>query len=99
MEGISFNEFHEQLYHGCDISMKDKNWHYMIYSAYTEEGRHSLRVWKFDTLDNDSKYSEELYNHVSSDAENNISLFLDAKIFDGKSFLEVESNIVIEEIW
>ena len=67
----------------------------MIYSAYLENGKHSISVWKFDSLGNDSKFSEELYNKVCENTEENINLFLNAKIFEGKSFMDIEQNIEI----
>ncbi|MBP5698155.1 MAG: hypothetical protein J6W96_01335 [Alphaproteobacteria bacterium] len=95
MIGTTEKEFYEQLYYGSDIEMKDNKWYYMIYSAYLETGEHSIRVWKYDSLGNDAKISEELYNHVSQLPEQSIELFKKSKIFNGKSFLEIEKNMEI----
>ncbi len=95
MIGTTDKEFYEQLYYGSDIEMKDNIWYYMIYSAYLEDGRHSIRVWKYDSLGNDAKISEEIYNHISQLPEQSIGLFKKAKIFNGKSFMEIESDIEV----
>ena len=99
MKGISLNDFCDRLYYGCDVEMKDDTWYYMIYSARLDNGKHSIRLWKFDKLDDTSEYSVELYNKEDVVPEKSVSAFLESPLFDGKSLYEIAQDVEILTIF
>ena len=85
------NEFFDNMYHGdeFDISYKDK--HYFIQSYYRnfKEYEHEIIVRQtIPELENDS-----IFECKSNNPQQNIEDFQNAKIFEGKSFWEVEQEI------
>lgn len=102
MTGLSFNEFYDKLYYGADIEFTLNKWHYMVYCGWekdTDGQIHNIKIVK----SNQPFYEQtilpniwdEIFESKMSNANKNIEKFLNSKIFDGKSFYEVEANIVI----
>lgn len=102
MTGLSFSEFYDKLYYGADIELTLNKWHYMIYCGWekdTNDRIHSIKIVKSDQPFYERTASpniwDEIFESKMNNANKNIEDFLNAKIFETKSFYEVESNIVI----
>ena len=102
MIGLSFNEFYDKLYYGSDIEFTLNEWHYMIYCGWIKISNsqiHTIEIVKSDQPFYDQVITpsiwDELYESKMKDANKNIDTFLKAKLFDNKSFYEIEGDIVI----
>lgn len=102
MIGLSFKEFYEQLYYGADIEFTLKKWHYMIYCGWeTVPGSkiHNIEIVRSDQSFYDQAVKpivwDEIFESKMNDANKNIEGFLNAKIFDNKSFYEVENDVIV----
>lgn len=102
MTGLSFSEFYEKLYYGADIEFTLNKWHYMIYCGWDKNSGnaiHSIELVKSDQPFFDQTTSpkiwEEVFKKKMNDGNENIETFLQAKIFDQKSFYDVETDVVV----
>ena len=91
MIGTTFKEFYEQLYYGSDIEIVYKGENYIITSANCEDGRHNIYVYIYQ----EDVCSDFLYNEYTEDTEESINKFLNAKIFNNQSFMEIETDIEV----
>ncbi len=99
MEGMTYKEFYDHIYYGGEIEFTYNNNCYFIEGFWKETKVHTISVWHYDTFGAESKYREEIYNVTNSDGSENLNNFLNTKIFEGKSFLDAEPDIIVEEIW
>ncbi len=81
------NEFIDGLHYGDERFFMFHGRKYFV-QGYFEEGRPMLEVYIFEPPDNDFKWEA-----FSSDKHYPVEAFENAKIFDGKSFWEVENEI------
>lgn len=102
MTGLSFNEFYNKLYYGADIEFTLNEWHYMIYCGWQEitgDKIHSIEIVKSDQPFYEQTTSPKIWDVIfdskKSDGNENIEEFLKAKIFDNKSFNDVEADVVV----
>lgn len=102
MTGLSFNEFYDKLYYGADIEFTLKQWHYMIYCGWNEIlGRkiHIIEIVKSDQPFYEQNATpniwDEIFESKMSDANKNIESFLNAEIFDKKTFYEIEADVIV----
>lgn len=96
MIGTTFKEFYDKLYYGTDIEMSCKGTDYILSSAgIFDKGRyaeHEIRLYRVEP----DKSLTSLYEKRYPKEEESIDNFLNAKLFTGKSFLEIEQNIQVE---
>ncbi len=99
MIGTTFQEFYDKLYYGTDIEMSYGGSDYILSSAGLVVNdkliKHEIRLYKINTSD---KLLKSMYEQSCPKTEDSINNFLNAKIFDGKSFLEIENNVQIDTI-
>ena len=103
MTGLTFQEFHDKLFYGADIELTVDKWHYMVYCGWepTAEGSiHCIEVIQSDQPFYEQKVTpkvwKEIYKCKMSEGNKNIDRFLNAKIFDGVSFFDIEANVTVE---
>ena len=85
------NEFFDNMYHGDEFDILYKDKHYFIQSYYKnfKEYEHEIIVRQtIPELEND-----RIFECKSNNPQQNIEVFQNAKIFDGKSFWDVEQEI------
>ena len=103
MIGLTFQEFHDKLYYGADVELTVNQWHYMIYCGWktTDDGSiHCIEMVQSDQPFYEQKAApkvwKETYKCEMNDGNKNIDRFLNAKIFDGISFFEIEANVIVD---
>ena len=85
------NEFFDNMYHGDEFEISCKDKHYFIQSYYNDFKTYIHEITVRQTkpgLENDN-----IFECKSNNPQQNIEKFQNAKIFDGKSFWEVEQEI------
>ncbi len=89
------SEFVDNLYYGSEMYFMYKNKRYFI-QGWVEDSIHYLVLdydyENMDTSDNHA-FSGYLWEHKSSDTNECVQAFLDAPLWDNKTFYEVESEI------
>ncbi len=85
------NEFFDNMYHGDEFEISYKEKQYFIQSYYNnfKTYMHEINVRQTNPkIDNDT-----IFECKSNNPQKNIEDFQNAKIFDGKSFWDVEQEI------
>lgn len=85
-----FNCFFETISAGMEAFLKYKNRKYLVQGWFNEDTR--KQFFCVDDITHDWDASE-IWSTESDSMEDNARTFLNAPIFDGKSFLEVEDEI------
>lgn len=103
LTGLSFKEFYDKLYYGADIEFTLKKWYYMIYCGWEETSNgkiHSIEIVKSDEPFFEQVTSPKVWDIVfeskMNDGNKNIETFLNAEIFDDKSFNDIEAGVIID---
>ncbi len=99
MNGISMTELYDKLYYGADIDFRFEDLYYHINAGtFPETGKHGISMYKTDKSP-DSYEEPTFYNEIceySADSKSeNIEKFLNAPLFDGKSFYNIESKVIM----
>ncbi len=96
----NFKSFLEYMEYGVDVVFKYHNRKYFTQGWYDEKtGLHCLCLDTWETSEKESPESLSddnrgiLWEHKAKEMKDNIREFLIAKIWDGKSFLEIEPNV------
>ena len=98
MRGNTMEEVYEYLTYNRDIEFNYRDKPYIIQPEYSDDKKW-LVIW---TAYNNDKNTCILKEEISSkgDVEKEvIDKVLNAKCFDGKSFIEIEKDITITYIW
>lgn len=102
MFGLSFNELYEKIFYGADIEFTLNGWHYMMYCGWddvSDNKIHSIEVVKSDQPFYEQvtapRVWEVIFESKMKDGDKNIESFLQSKLFDGKRFLDVEADILV----
>ncbi|MCR5261237.1 MAG: hypothetical protein K6C94_05310, partial [Candidatus Gastranaerophilales bacterium] len=85
------NEFFDNMYHGDEFEISCKEKQYFIQSYYNDFKIYTHEIIVKQTnpkIDNDT-----IFECKSNNPQQNIEDFQNAKIFEGKSFWEVEQEI------
>jgi len=72
---------------------------YFISASWQESKKYIISIWVYDIFDENSKKQEKIYNKENADTTINMEDFLNAKIFNNQSFLEIENDVDVWEIW
>lgn len=90
MKGNTLNEFIDSLYLNCDKEIVFHNRKMMIEAWLNpEEATYTLRVFEC------SEGEPVLFSKTASDRSGCVASFEEAKIFDGKTVYEAESEIEV----
>ena len=91
MLGMTYKEFYDKLYYGCDILMSYNNYYYLLNAANEYQSdkftQHKIRLYKcaeFECVN-----CSELYNMSFTTEEESINSFLNSKVFDNRVFYDV----------
>lgn len=100
MRNYTMQQFYEDLYYGADIFFKLREYFYKIGAGIdSDTGCFSIYLEKSDADPDDSNaketFYEVLFDEEDTDCEKLIERFLNAPLFDGKSFYEVEQDVEI----
>lgn len=91
------SEFVDNLYYGAEMYFTYNNRAYFI-QGWVKDGLHYLVLdynYEADSYEpKDSASSHPLWEYSSEDSSECVQAFLDAPLWDGKNFYEVEKDIV-----
>ncbi len=104
MINYTMQQFYDDLYYGADIFFQCGKYFYQIGTSRTKTDDpdikiHGIHMYKTDCdfhySDAPSTFYDEIFNEEDIDREGLIERFLNAPLFDGKSFYEVEQDVEI----
>lgn len=81
------NEFVDKLYYGDEMCINYKGVRYFI-QGWSNKNKFYLNMVNYD--DDTGKY---IFEHVSSSMKECADVFLNSKLWDGKKFLEIASEV------
>ena len=92
--GEEFDNFFEHLSLGEEVYLKYKGRKYLVQGWFLpEKNKQTLFVEDISEDQIDTPYSGDVWSIEGDRMEDNAKAFLDAKIFSGKSFREMQDEI------
>ena len=92
-------EVYQALHHNGEIEFDYKDSAYMIEAGRDEDGKRYLEIWTADWKEgNYCLYREETFleQHIEKEVVDKV---LNAKCFDGKSFVEIANDVELTWIF
>ena len=94
MIGMNFTEFMDKVYYGDEIEFIFRGTTYFI-QGFPKDGKYQLVVDYWNKIDGTEPQHDYLYNIICDTPYERMIKFNEAKIFDGKTINEIESEITV----
>lgn len=96
MKGLTMNEFYESLYYGADIDFSYNGLFYHINAGIDSYNVYGIIVYEYTRHpDEQQTHCCEIYNKSFQNRNDGIDEFLSNKLFNGKSFYDIEPKVEI----